>query len=148
MSELLVSSLSDPSRSENLPLPPKDPSVPVSSLPLIASVPCVSTRGVVDVTSLKSLVTPGHNTPIEKSPAIPTMWDDALARSSNVLVTRPSHDAWGIKKIVLMFCDDFLQRVYEMPWWYDEGSGFKTAIAPILEKLGVGGEWEERRIVR
>ena len=82
-------------------------------------IPCLSTRGMVDLTDLKNLIRPGHNTPIVKSPASPTMWDEARASKDNVLITRRSHDAWGIKKIVLVFCDDFIQRVYDMPYWVD-----------------------------
>ena len=114
----------------------------------IDEIPCTSTRGIVDMTKLKSLVRAGHDTPITKSPAKPTMWDEAMASKENVLVTRRSHDAWGIKKIVLMFCDDFIQTIYEMPWWYDEASGFKEAVRGILETLGLGGEGGEKRICR
>lgn len=123
----------------------EDPEEPYMS---IRDIPCTSTRGMVDLTKLKELVREGHNTPITKSPAKPTMWDEAMASKENVLVTRRSHDAWGIKKIVLMFCDDFIQTVYEMPWWYDETSGFKEAVSGILETLGLGGEGGDRRICR
>ena len=30
--------------------------------------------------------------------------------SGNVKMTRPAHDAWGIKKITFNFCDDFLLK--------------------------------------
>lgn len=30
---------------------------------------------------------------------------------------RQAHDRWGISKIVLVYCDDFLKRVYTFPWF-------------------------------
>ena len=71
------------------------------------------------------------------------LWDEANAAKNNVALTRPSHDSWGIKKIVLIFCDDFLRDVYEMPWWHGR-SDIRDAIAPILDCLNV----PDIRIVR
>ncbi len=136
--------------------------------PLYPTLPCVSTRGVVDVTLLRSLVMRGHGftdanvpppppgAPGLPSPADSSIWDSKFASKNNVSVTRPSHDAWGIKSCVLLFCDDFLSTVYEMPWWHDETSlasydgstSFKKAVEPILQALGVDGPSGNRRIVR
>ena len=33
-----------------------------------------------------------------------------ISISGNVKMTRPAHDAWGIKKITFNFCDDFLLK--------------------------------------
>lgn len=71
-------------------------------------------------------------------------WDPIHAAQKNVHVTRPSHDNWGIKKIVLKFCDDFLQRVYDMPWWWQPNSPFASLLRPILSEL----KFEEKKIVR
>lgn len=71
------------------------------------------------------------------------LWDDANAARNNVHVTRPSHDAWGIKKIALIFCDDFLRDVYEMPWYHSHAE-MREAVRPILDCLGVTRE----RVVR
>jgi Aspartyl/Asparaginyl beta-hydroxylase/Sulfotransferase domain len=71
------------------------------------------------------------------------LWDDSNAAVNNVWVTRPSHDAWGIKKIVLIFCDDFLRDVFELPWWHLR-QDIRQAIQPILETLMV----QPDRIVR
>jgi hypothetical protein len=60
-------------------------------------------------------------------------WSPELARIENVEVGRPSHDAWGIPKIVLLFCDDFCRDLYEFPWW----SEFEAAVSPILDVLAV-----------
>lgn len=114
---------------------------------------CLSSRGTVDVGSLAALVREGYNdslpatkaaTPedlygelrarLVKSPT--NLWDPANATQGNVHVIRPSHDAWGIKKIALVFCDDFLQDVYEMPWYHSHG-GMREALAPVLGALGV-----------
>jgi len=162
--------------------------------PTLNQVPCLSTRGCVDVTVLKTLIHRGHGytdllpappKPITKGksggkpkpdlsfldaslapkkkiksvkrvPSPPSIWDIPYATSHNVSVTRPSHDAWGIKSVVLLFCDDFLTTVYEMPWWHDQGSlggyvgneggmTFKEAVEPILKTLGLGKETVHER---
>ena len=95
-------------------------------------------------------------------------WADEEARKSNVGLTRPSHDAWGIKKvrgpqtvtlgdcaprpfgeeaslppprlwtyhqIVFVYCDDFLLRCFEMPWFHDPA--WRDLLLPVFEALGV-----------
>ena len=64
------------------------------------------------------------------------LWDPINAAVNNVSICRPSHDAWGIHKIVLLFCDDFVQRLYSLPWWH-ERSDMREAIQPILDALQV-----------
>jgi hypothetical protein len=119
---------------------------------------CISSRGIVDVSKLANLIQEGLNdnaAPPPSSPAegkkqlallrdasrtqvksITNLWDEANACQNNVHITRPSHDAWGIKKIALIFCDDFLQTVYELPWWYDFPD-MKSSIQPILDLLQI-----------
>jgi hypothetical protein len=63
-------------------------------------------------------------------------WDPQMAAQFNVFVRRPSHDAWGIPKIVLIYCDDFLQNIYTFPWWL-QSSSFQSAIRPILQVLQI-----------
>jgi hypothetical protein len=69
----------------------------------------------------------------EELPALsPTnYWDPRNADRDNVTVTRPSHDAWGIGKIVLVFSDDFLTKVYQFPWWKE----FEEALQPIVDVI-------------
>jgi len=110
---------------------------------------CVSSRGIANVDLLANLVMEGRNDVAPKSRSTPkdlksqtikskfNLWDEVNACQNNVLITRPSHDSWGIKKIVLMFCDDFLQKVYEMPWWHDQHSKMRDAVQPILDILNV-----------
>ncbi|CAM9852912.1 unnamed protein product, partial [Choristocarpus tenellus] len=38
---------------------------------------------------------------------------------SNVRIVRPAHDQWGILKIVFVFCDDYLKKVYTFPWFHE-----------------------------
>jgi Aspartyl/Asparaginyl beta-hydroxylase len=68
-------------------------------------------------------------------------WDPAMAAAHNVYIQRPSHDAWGIPKIVLIYSDDFLQETYDFPWLQDD---FLPALQPILDVL----QLPLRRIVR
>ena len=46
----------------------------------------------------------------------PSPWFEAAAAVTNVTMSRPAHDRWGIGKIVLIYSDDFLSRVYHFPW--------------------------------
>ncbi len=116
---------------------------------------CISSRGQVDVSKLIDIVTPGVHTPAaskaqtaeqlkqQKVKSKSNLWDEVNSAKNNVHIVRPSHDAWGIKKIALIFCDDFLQTVYEMPWWYSNPA-MKEAVQPILDSLKI----KPGRIVR
>lgn len=134
---------------------------------------CISSRGQVDVSQLQALVYEGYDDPkkdyseeeelVNENQAGTTstsksrkyspkfrddfspsnLWDDSNVIANNVWVTRPSHDAWGIKKIVLIFCDDFLRDVFELPWWHARPD-IRQAIQPIIETLKIKPD----RIVR
>ena len=95
---------------------------------------CWSTRGFVDVSIIQDMVREGFDVDYRNElPALsPTnYWDPRNADKENVTVTRPSHDAWGIGKIVLIFSDDFLTKVYQFPWW----KKFEEALQPIIDVL-------------
>jgi hypothetical protein len=104
--------------------------------PLINPI-CFTTRGSIDVTQIQNLVREGYNLtyPTEdgqKPPLSPhNLWDPRNAAKNNVSVTRPSHDAWGIKKIALLFCDDFNTKIYELPWWKE----FEPSLQPVLKSI-------------
>lgn len=57
-------------------------------------------------------------------------------------ITRPAHDAWGIKKIIFTFCDDFLLKVVELPWSREER--WRRHLLSIYEAIGV----QESKVVR
>jgi hypothetical protein len=122
-----------------------------------ASFPCWSSRGNIDISGLQNLVREGYNLKMDTAAPVsqeehntrqrrvfqasdvasPTnLWEGANAAVNNVAICRPSHDAWGIKKIVLIFCDDFLRDIYELPWWHGR-SDMRDAIQPILDQLQV-----------
>ncbi|KAG7367326.1 sulfotransferase [Nitzschia inconspicua] len=95
---------------------------------------CWSTRGQVDVSKLQKMVQEGYNegfSELESNPSPSNYWDPRNAAKHNVNITRPSHDGWGIGKIVLRFSDDFLTKVYQLPWWKD----FEDALQPIMDIL-------------
>eukprot|EP00814_Leptocylindrus_danicus_P009820 CAMPEP_0116015152 /NCGR_PEP_ID=MMETSP0321-20121206/6672_1 /TAXON_ID=163516 /ORGANISM="Leptocylindrus danicus var. danicus, Strain B650" /LENGTH=697 /DNA_ID=CAMNT_0003484879 /DNA_START=77 /DNA_END=2173 /DNA_ORIENTATION=- len=111
--------------------------------------PCVSSRGQVDIEPLADLIRNGHNTDAIDDTAnslLLNMWSEETAAKENVHIVRPSHDAWGIKKLVLMFSDDFLQTVYEMPWWHSKPE-MRAAIEPILKVLNLSHEEDEEENV-
>ena len=63
-------------------------------------------------------------------------------QTTNALLKRPAHDAWGIKKIVFVFCDDFLQKVLELPW--SRQDEWRRHLLPIYQSIGVS----EDKIIR
>lgn len=112
-------------------------------------VPCWSIRGHADISALQALVLTGYNRKYKldvskedaddkmtKSEGPTNFWDPLTAASLNVPIRRPSHDAWGIPKIVLLFCDDFCQDCYELPWWWQD-YGLAAAIQPVLDVLQI-----------
>jgi hypothetical protein len=112
--------------------------------------PSWSSRGHCDVSEIQSLVQIGYNrsydenTPPSDDTAnennLVNYWCPKRAASKNVAIRRPSHDAWGIPKIVLLFCDDFCKTCYELPYY----ENFASSVAPILKTLNITKE----RIVR
>ena len=130
------------------PPPTPDFKQTLKQTPPTKPITCLSTRGFFDCTALKTLITKGHADDFKN-----TMWDSAFAKTHNVAVTRPSHDAWGIKKVVLIFCDDFLQKVYHLPYWHSPAANtgvagrpsFKALLQPVLASLGL---LDDTRIVR
>ncbi|CAJ1952366.1 unnamed protein product [Cylindrotheca closterium] len=124
---------------ELLQPPPTEGEEKKSSAPedLLLNPVCFTTRGSMDVTSIQKLVQEGYNLNYrkdnpERPPLSPTnYWDPRNAFKQNVTITRPSHDAWGIQKIVLLFCDDFATKIFQLPWWKD----FEPSIKPILDMV-------------
>lgn len=50
-------------------------------------------------------------------------WSVQSQKSKNVWIQRAGHDRWGVDKMVFVFCDDYLQNVYDFPYffeWQDE----------------------------
>jgi len=64
------------------------------------------------------------------------LWDPINAAVHNVHIHRPSHDAWGIGKIICIFADDFLQDIYELPWWYLRRD-LRDSVQPIFDTLQI-----------
>ena len=96
------------------------------------ALPHAYTLAQVDVSAFKSFLL---NLP-------ESHWEDEHAGEENVKLTRPAHDAWGIKKIVFTFCDDFLQKVFDLP--YSQNEEWRAFLLPIYAAAGVS----EDRVVR
>lgn len=90
------------------------------------------TLAEVDVSEFKAF--------LQSLPA--SSWEDEHASEENVKLIRPAHDAWGIKKIVFTFCDDFLQKVFDLP--YSQNATWRSFLIPIYQAAGVS----EDKIVR
>lgn len=88
--------------------------------------PLVMTLGHSDVSGFKAF--------LRALP--PEAWEDETAQEENVKLVRPAHDAWGIKKIVFTFCDDFLQKVFDLP--YSRHDTWRAFLAPIYAAAGLG----------
>lgn len=79
-------------------------------------------------------------------PSKTNLWDPRNAAVFNVSICRPSHDAWGIHKIVFLFCDDFLQRTYALPWWYGR-TDIREAVQPIFRVLNISPDCVVRMLL-
>jgi hypothetical protein len=90
------------------------------------------TRATVDISEFKKKL-------INLSPDI---WEDEKQNEGNVKLTRPAHDAWGIKKIVFTFCDDFLLKVFDLPW--SQSEEWRMHLLPIYQAMGI----DESKVVR
>jgi hypothetical protein len=102
--------------------------------------PSWSSRGQIDVTSLQEIVGEGYNVNYHSndktSSSTTNLWHPVTAAQHNVSVCRPSHDQWGIGKIVLIFCDDFLQQCYHFPFWHLRAD-IREAVQPVLDVLQI-----------
>ncbi len=119
---------------------------------------CIATRGVLNVDDIASIIyegsqlspkssstTQSNKTTKKDIPSPTNLWSPYNAKRYNVHITRPSHDAWGIQKIILIFCDDFLQNVYEMPYFHlPKYQNLRNGIQPIIDILNI----DTHRIVR
>jgi hypothetical protein len=91
----------------------------------------VYTRARIDISAFKNKVV---NLPAE-------IWEDEN-QEGNVHLVRPSHDMWGVKKIIFNFCDDFLLKVLDLPWSRD--SEWRPLLQQIYASIGV----VESKVVR
>ena len=110
----------------------KDKQSPVCETPLPFRADYAFTRAAVDTTGLKNKL-------LNLSP---DMWEDEKHEEGNVKLHRPAHDAWGIKKIVFTFCDDFLMKVFDLPW--SQAEEWRMHLLPIYQAIGV----DESKVVR
>ena len=110
----------------------KDKQSPVCETPAPFRTDYAFTRAVVDTTGLKNKL-------LNLSP---DMWEDEKHNEGNVKLHRPAHDAWGIKKIVFTFCDDFLLKVFDLPW--SQAEEWRMHLLPIYQAIGI----DESKVVR
>lgn len=104
---------------------------PTCEIPQEEGVPYVVTRGMVSVEPWKQ----------KFSKLSEEFWDDEH-QVGNVKLTRPAHDAWGIQKIVFVFCDDFLQRIYDLPFSND------PEWKPLLDEIYSIMNVDPKKVVR
>lgn len=108
-----------------------DKQVPVCERPAPYDEYYAYTRGTIDVSAWKA-----------KLASLPAeLWEDEN-QDGNVRMTRPAHDAWGIKKIVFQFCDDFLLKVLDFPW--SQKPEWRELLTSVYEAIGI----DESKVVR
>ena len=112
--------------------PLEDKLVPLCERSLKEGEAMAYTRAEVDVSAFKNFLLDSN----------PEIWEDAYHAKENVALTRPAHDAWGIKKIVFTFCDDFMLKVLDLP--FSQSEEWRQHLLPIYEAIGV----PEHRIIR
>jgi hypothetical protein len=98
--------------------------VPISSLDDIPPYNLIVTREVIDVSLFKAKLL---SLPAE-------LWEDEY-QHGNVKLHRPAHDKWGIKKIVFVFCDDFMLKILDLPWSSDQA--WSSFLDPIYASIGL-----------
>ncbi len=113
-------------------VPLADKKIPVCERRLRSGEPLAITLAELDVSKFKEMLLQSNG----------DIWDDAYHARENVKLTRPAHDAWGIKKVMFTFCDDYLQKVIDLP--FSQSQDWRVHLAPIYKSIGV----DERRIVR
>ena len=91
----------------------------------------IVTRGFCDVSQIKQKI---RNLPKEA-------WGKG-EDYGNVDLVRPSHDQWGITKIIFTFCDDFLLKVLDCP--FSQQAEWQSLLYPIFEQLKV----DKSKVVR
>lgn len=89
------------------------------------------TRSSVDVSKFQTKL---RNLPI-------SFWEDEN-QTGNVRMKRPAHDAWGVKKIVFTFCDDYMLKVVDLP--FSKMPEWRDLLLPIYHSIGI----EENQVVR
>lgn len=108
-------------------------------------VPCWSSRGQINVKPLQQIIQEGYNQNYsswnrkkdgDATDHTGNLWHPQTAAQQNVSVCRPSHDQWGIGKIVFIFCDDFLQNCYHFPFWHLRAD-VREAVQPIFDVLQI-----------
>ena len=60
------------------------------------------------------------------------LWDPAHQKD-NVPIQRAGHDKWGIGKVVFVFSDDYINKVYTFPWFEQ----WKDELLPIFEQINI-----------
>jgi hypothetical protein len=108
-----------------------DKQQPVCTKPLPFDEYHAFTRAVVDIKEFQEFL----------RALSPEDWEDET-QEGNVKLVRPAHDAWGVKKIIFTFCDDFLTKIYDLPW--SQEPRWQKLLSPIFEAIGVS----EKKIVR
>jgi len=88
------------------------------------STPICVLRGTYDSSALKQKILMADN----------KIWE-STGQQTNVFLKRPAHDEWGIGKIVFIYCDDFIKRVFHLPWF--QHPEWRDLILPIFESIGV-----------
>ena len=113
-------------------MPLSKKAVPVCERALDENEALALTLAQVDVSAFKKKLLDGGS----------GIWDDDYHERENIRLTRPAHDAWGIKKIVFTFCDDYMQKVLDLP--FSRSDEWREHLLPIYNAIGVS----ENRIVR
>ncbi|TYZ60992.1 hypothetical protein PybrP1_005347 [[Pythium] brassicae (nom. inval.)] len=60
------------------------------------------------------------------------LWDPSHQKD-NVPIQRAGHDKWGIGKVVFVFCDDYISRVYTFPWFH----AWKAELEPVFQQIQI-----------
>lgn len=103
-------------RQKQVPLSELDPAV-ASGFPVV-----VERQRDIDISALQQRI----------ANAGPQLWDPAHQKD-NVPIQRAGHDKWGIGKVVFVFCDDYIRKVYTFPWFHE----WRDELEPIFKQIQI-----------
>jgi hypothetical protein len=71
------------------------------------------------------------------------LWDP-VNQKDNVPIQRAGHDKWGIGKVVFIFSDDYIHKVYTFPWFEQ----WKNELMNIFEQIHIPINTVSRKMFR
>ena len=73
------------------------------------------------------------------------LWHHSRQAAESVTFSRPAHDQWEIRSLVLVTCDDFMKRVFHTPYWHQPALCPLTPLVLQLLEVLLPRPWQRQR---